>query len=316
VNASSTSGKRPLTVGLVARIFNNMPVWAAQRRALMVEADLSVRVKILYGVGAVTEALRQGRIDIAIGTPESVLSDDADPTDPNGLRIVGGNASALANGLIARRGITSIEDLRGGVIGVSHPSEGTALLVTEMLAGHGLRPGLDFEIVAAGVAEQRWERIKVGTLDAGLQTPPHKYEAEDEGFPNLGDIAEVVPEYQFTTINVRNGWAQTHRSELRAFLAALAEATRWMYADPEGTIALAVDVLETNPDYARRDYEHFSSRRSLHPAVALSKDGMAKVVSVMTQAGTLVADTPAKRAERIDLSYLPQPSLSARRSTT
>ena len=31
MTASSGPGERPLSVGLVARVFNNMPVWAAQR---------------------------------------------------------------------------------------------------------------------------------------------------------------------------------------------------------------------------------------------------------------------------------------------
>ena len=53
MNPSSGSGGRPLTVGLVARIFNNMPVWAAQRRAPLSESGLSVKAEILYGVSAV-----------------------------------------------------------------------------------------------------------------------------------------------------------------------------------------------------------------------------------------------------------------------
>jgi NitT/TauT family transport system substrate-binding protein len=298
-------GARPLTVGLVARIFNNLPVWVGQRNGHFADRGLAVHAEVLGGVGAVTEALRDGRVDIAIGTPESVLSDPAPVDHPDALRIVAGNAHVLANGLIARRGIRTVGDLRGGVVGVSHVREGTALLVTQMLARHGLRPGRDFTIAAVGVAEKRWERIQAGSLDAGLQTPPHKYIAEDQRYTNLGDIIDVVPAYQFTTVNVRGGWAEAHRSELKGFLAGLSEATRRMYAEPAATIGLAAEMLGTTADYARRDYEHFTDRHSLHPGLLLSEAGMDAVCAAMTQAGTLAGDAAVRRTACIDLSYLP-----------
>ena len=69
-----------------------------------------------------------GSVEVGFGTPEGVLS------NPEGtLTIVAENARKLANGLIARRGLTSVTDLRGGTVGVSHLSEGTALLAAEML---------------------------------------------------------------------------------------------------------------------------------------------------------------------------------------
>ena len=286
-----------LAVGLVAPIFINMPVWAAERLGLFDDAGLAVTAKVLYGVQNVTSATQDGSVEIGIGTPEGVLS------NPEGtLTIVAGNARKLANGLIARRGITSVADLRGGTVGVSHLSEGTALLATEMLGAHGLQPG-DYQLKAIGIASARWELIQRGELDAGLQTPPHKYIAEDEGYPNLGEISDYVPDYQFTTLNVREEWAGLHGDELRAFLSALARATQWLYDEPAAATRLATEVLGTTPEYARRDYEHFASSRSLTPDLTLSDPGMAKVVEVMRRAGTLPAGADGQ--DRIDLSYLP-----------
>jgi ABC-type nitrate/sulfonate/bicarbonate transport system substrate-binding protein len=294
-----------LKVGLVARIFNNMPVWVAEDQGFFADAGLDASSEVLYGVGNVTEALRAARVDVAIGTPESVLADPVDTPAEQALQIAGGNARTLANGLIARRGIRTVEQLRGGTVGVSHPTEGTGLLVAEMLDAYGLRGGRDYRIAAVGVAEQRSTMLRDGTIDAALQTPPHKYDAEDRGYVNLGDIARVVPEYQFTTINVRRMWGAEHRDTLRRVLAALSRATRWMYGNPEGAVSLATAVMGTSPDHARRDYAHFRSTRSLDPGLRLSESGMAKVIEVMTKAGTLVADTEASRATRIELSTLP-----------
>jgi NitT/TauT family transport system substrate-binding protein len=290
---------QPLTVGLVAPIFTNMPVWAADHLGLFADAGLTVTAKVLYGVQNVTNATRDGSAEIGLGTPESVLS------DPDGaLVIVAGNASKLANGLIARRGIDTVADLQGSIVGVSHLTEGTALLATEMLAAHGLEVGSDYRLEAMGVASARWEAIQSGALDAGLQTPPHKYIAEDEGYPNLGEISDYVPDYQFTTVNVRADWARSHEEALRGFLSALSRATQWLYDQPDAATELAAEAMATTPDYAGRDYRHFAAARSLAPDLALSPPGMAKVIEVMHAAGTLPDGDDSWRA-RIDLSYLP-----------
>jgi NitT/TauT family transport system substrate-binding protein len=296
---------RALTVGLVAPIFINMPVWAADHLGLFADAGLAVTAKVLYGVQNVTTATQDGTVEIGLGTPEGVLSDDSAI-----LVIVAGNACKLSNGLIARRGIDTVADLRGSTVGVSHLTEGTALLATEMLAAHGLQAGSDYRLEAIGVASARWEAIQSGDLDAGLQTPPHKYIAEDQGYPSLGEISDYVPDYQFTTVNVRAAWAQRHPETLRAFLAALSQATQWLYEEPDAATDLAAQVMATTPDYASRDYQHFAATRSLAPDLALSAAGMAKVVDVMRAAGTLPADDgdAAGWRARIDLSFLPASS--------
>ncbi|WP_432828845.1 ABC transporter substrate-binding protein [Dactylosporangium sp. CA-092794] len=304
-DSMSAPPRTAVSVGVVAPIFNNMPLWVGQHFGWFAEAGLDVDAEVLYGVGRVTDAVREGRMAIGIGTPESVLSDTTPVSEGSSLRIVAANAGAVSNVLIARRGITSIEDLRGGTIGVSHPREGTALLATEVLARHGLVAGRDVQLAAVGVAEQRWDMIRNGDIDAGLQTPPHAYIADDEGFPNLGAIADVIPHYQFTTLNARRDWVAGHGAALDAFLDVLARGTRWMYDEADATIALAAEVMETSVDYATRDYTRFVSARTLDPELELSGPGMAKVVEVMTAAGTLTATSERDRRDRIDLSHLP-----------
>jgi hypothetical protein len=119
-----------LKVAPAARIFNNLPVWAAREFGYYSDAGIEGTIDVLFSGGKVGDALRSG-VDAAAGTPESVLGDTSDPQE---LLIVGGNAGKVANRLVARRGIERIEDLRGGTTGVFHPTEGTALLVTELPA--------------------------------------------------------------------------------------------------------------------------------------------------------------------------------------
>ena len=106
-----------------------------------------------------------GSADIGIGTPEGA---SATPRNAgHGRR----QRRELANALITRREITSVEGLRGATIGVSHAREGTALLAREMLAAHGLQPG-DYEIKAMGVASAVVRRSRAGRPRRGPADRP------------------------------------------------------------------------------------------------------------------------------------------------
>ena len=129
---------------------------------------------------------------------------------------------------------------------------------------------------------------------------------EDAGYPNLGDISDYVPDYQFTAFTVRRDWLPAHTDPLRRFLAVVAKATQWLYDQPTDAVRVAEIVMKTTPEYAQRDYDHFRRHRSLDPTLRLSPVGMAKVIQVMTTAGTLVPGTVWQ--DRTDLSCLPAPT--------
>ena len=289
-----------LDVGLVAPVFNNAPLWVAEQTGLFAEHGIEVQVTVLFGVENVTNSLLDGSSQIAIGTPESVLSQP----EPARLVIVGGNASKLSNALIARRGITSFAQIAGGTIGVSHETEGTGLLVREMMSANGI-PQDAYTVQAIGVASKRWEALVSGTIAAGLQTSPHRYIAEELGYPSLGQIADYVPEYQFTTVNARRDWLDEHPGIVRTFLRCLSQATAWMSTHRDETIAIAAERMSSTLQHTALDYEHFTSTHSLDPGLGLSAEGMDVVVRLMTRAGTLRATTARQRARRIDLALLP-----------
>jgi hypothetical protein len=102
--------------------------------------------------------------------------------------------------------------------------EGTAFIMQEILASHGLRNQSDYTLKAVGGAPTRWRLLQEGAIDGGLQTVPLNYLAQDAGFSELADASAYVPEYQFTTVNVRSDWAAAHRTQVMAFLKTMMRA--------------------------------------------------------------------------------------------
>lgn len=62
-------GMREITVGLVAPAYVNVPLWIAQERGFLGRRGLSAAERVLGITHGVTQALRDGTVDIALGSP-------------------------------------------------------------------------------------------------------------------------------------------------------------------------------------------------------------------------------------------------------
>lgn len=238
-----------LQLGIVVPAFFYVPYWAADERGFYRDAGLEVEITAFGGIDAVTKALKDGAIDVGIGSPEHVIHD----VEAGGqLRMVGGNVNRLTHDLIAQPEIKRLEDLRGKVIGVSALSGGTSSLFIEILKGVGLNHPGDYEIVEAGVVPPRHDKLMRREIDAGMQTDPHNYIAVDAGLSNLGAVSDWIPYFQFNSVNVRLDWAQRNSERLVKFLAASIQASQWMAQNEEDAVALAQRRMGVEERYARR----------------------------------------------------------------
>src|SRR5262249_50910281 len=190
--ASPIASAEPLKIAIVSRTAFYVPLWLARDQG-HVEASLEV----YDNAEKINEDLRSGKVEIAVGTPESVM---IDAYKGGGLRIIGGNAERLPHFIIARPSIRQWKDMRRAKVGVLSLNEGTTYLVHRMMSANGFQPG-DYEVLAVGGAPTRWRLLQEGTIDVGLQPFPLSYQAEAAGFTNFGPITQYVQNYLFTTVN-------------------------------------------------------------------------------------------------------------------
>ena len=80
----------------------------------------------------------------------------------------------------------------------------------------------------------RHKALLAGEIDAGLQSVPWNYVAEEAGMNNLGEASEYVPDWQFVCINVNGQWAAANRDLLVRFLRVMRRGTEWLYANRAG----------------------------------------------------------------------------------
>jgi ABC-type nitrate/sulfonate/bicarbonate transport system substrate-binding protein len=296
-----TAGQlKRVEAGIVSRTFFYVPVWAGIERGFFREEGLDVNLTI-FGNASQVEPLISGRMHVAIGTPEAVLQNAA---AGGPLRLVAGNTGKLSHSLIVNPRFSRIEDLKGATFGILNMTEGSFFQIREMMARHGLYYPADYHVKEMGGVPPRHKALLAGTIDAGLQSIPWNYVAEDAGFKSLADINTYVPDWQFVSVNVNNDWAKANRAMLVSFLRALSRATDWVYANRAEAAAIAERELPTKRAYAERAWDYYTSTNALTRDLALNRSGLEKVIQVQIQAALLPKDAPTDSGRYIEPSYL------------
>jgi len=294
-----------LVVAIVSQTFFYVPLWLGLQRGAFRRAGIELEI-VQLGHGSQVEPLLAGEIHVAIATPESVLQNVA---TGGPLRLVAGNTGKLAHSLIARPQLDSIEALRGGRIGILNHREGTFFQVRAMLARHGLHYPHDYSVIETGGVPARHRALLDGSIDAGLQSVPWSYQAEDEGLRNLGDIIDYIPHWQFVSVNASLTWAQRNADLLQRFLAVLLASTEALYAQREEAAEVASRQLPTRRDYALRAWDYYTGSNALTRDMSVSGAGLGTVLEVQRSNGLL----DAQASMRVEDYQAPEFLAAARR---
>jgi ABC-type nitrate/sulfonate/bicarbonate transport system substrate-binding protein len=287
-------------VGLVSRTYFNMPLWIAQEHGYFAAEGLSVEGTIAGNASQVPPLL-DGTYQAYIGSTEPVIENVA---AGGPLRIVAGNAGKLVHSLIARAPFKRVEDLRGRVIGIFTEKEGTFFHAKAMLAAHGLNYPGDYQVKHTGGVPPRHKALLAGEIDAGMQSVPWNYVAEDAGMNNLGEAINYVPDWQFVSVNVNSEWAAANRATVVRFLRAMLRGTAWLYDNRAAASAIAARELPAPLHHAERAWDFFTGTNAMTRDSSVNVKGLANVIAALKEAGLLAQEAPADPATYIDDSYL------------
>ena len=218
---SPVGAQTTLNMAVVSRTVFYLPAWMAEKQGFFKQEGLDVRMKVYDSSDPIFVDLRKGEQQIAVASIESVI---ADAYKGGKVRIVAGSAKRPPHFIIAQPEIKSLADLKGKTIGVVSMHEGTTFFIADIAKAGGFQLS-DVKVEAVGGSPTRQRLLKEKKIDAGLQPYPLSYEAEAAGFTNLGPIAKLVPDYQFTSVMVDQDWAKQNRAALVGFLRALRRGT-------------------------------------------------------------------------------------------
>jgi NitT/TauT family transport system substrate-binding protein len=288
-------------VGLIAKAFTFVPLFAAKRRGFFDRHRIDCHYEVLGAPDAVTEGLKAGRLQFAPTTPEGTLADRA---AGGNLVVIGGWTNRLPFRLIGLKKHRTLASLRGGTIGVSSLTEGTVSVIERMLAEVGLRHPDDYQFKVVGTHPRRWELLQEGKIDAGLQLTPYDHIAIEAGFSDLGNPNDWFPQFAFSVLAVDGKWASANELLTIRIVQSLQDAMKWVHDDPYD--AAQVLVEETGADRRLAD---LSMRDLIDGAVmprdlGVSRAGLALVLQAMRENGRLPNGAPIDPDFYVDEHYL------------
>jgi len=128
-------------------------------------------------------------------------------------------------GLVVRKGINSVADLRGKKLSVSSFGGATYGAALYLLKNNGLKPKQDVTILAGGTNSVRVGALKQGAVDAVMLSSPEDIKAAAEGFNILLDVGS---DYRLPWGGISTTQSKIDRSkaEVEKFVRAVLRATR------------------------------------------------------------------------------------------
>ncbi|WP_051357279.1 ABC transporter substrate-binding protein [Azorhizobium doebereinerae] len=140
----------------------------ADEMGLFKDQNIEVESVVLQGAGAIVPQLLQKKITLGFPLPETLLAAHKPGEAPLPLAYVynANPYNSLELAVLASSNITSIQDLKGGKIGVGALTWGTIPQTRALLRSVGLEPGKDVSIVAVGVLGSGFHALREQRVEA------------------------------------------------------------------------------------------------------------------------------------------------------
>ncbi|MBX5489864.1 MAG: ABC transporter substrate-binding protein [Chloroflexi bacterium] len=223
------------------------PLWVAKEAGIFERHRLDVELSYAQGAGPNLAALGYGDLDF--------LECAGGATIP--AMMAGGDAVFIATfhqgnpyRVIVSPDITSPAELRGRKMAISRPGEFDNRLVMIFLERHGLVPNVDVTLVPIGGQTDRYNALKGGIVDGTSVNPPVNLTAQNEGFREIYDIADLGVAGVYISLFTNRQTLQNRPRLVERFLAAMTEAAAYARANREFTIKTMGDYLKLNDQQA------------------------------------------------------------------
>ena len=294
-----TQAADTVKLAAITRTVFYVPLWVAMHRGFMADEGLDLQVTFFDNAGHTDEMLRTNEMQLVLRSPEASMMD---AYRGGSLRVIAGGVSKLPHFIIAQPRIKTLEQLRGANFGVLSAKEGTTYIVQDIAKSLGFTPD-DYKITVVGGSPTRWKLLREGKIDVGLQPIPNSYEAEAAGFTNLGSAINFVPDWQFTSVNIDEKWAEPHRDIVVRFLVGLQRGRDFMRTNPEESARIAAEELHTRYDLAIRMLADVEKYGMLDTRTALNVPGLQRVFETLVKSGDIASNKKFDLTTFVDPSY-------------
>jgi ABC-type nitrate/sulfonate/bicarbonate transport system substrate-binding protein len=295
----------PPTIHVIA-LYPHLPIVIAKDHGLFAKYGVNVEIETVPSSDALREALANGKADLAHAAADNAVA-MVETAKVDVVLVMGGEDST--NELIAQPEIHSVADLRGKTVIVDAPNTAYALQLKKILLLSGLTAGKDYEIKPIGATPLRLQAMRDHKeYAASILGPPTSILARSAGFVSLGKTPELIGPYQATSAFVRRTWAHDHAETLDRYLAAYAEAQRWLLnpANKPDVVALVKKQWHLSDDQANETYAIIAGHVWYEPDARFDLEGFKNVLKLRAEVEGQWDGQPPSPDQYFDPTYYQQ----------
>jgi len=233
-------------------------LYIAKEKGYFEKAGFDVDLLIVEASSDALAAMQGGQIDVVASTIDNFTLFSG-----NGATlsvITGLDESSGGDGIVAKKEIATVADLKGHTVGVQKGSV-SQFLLAQALNKAGLKfddvKAIDMKSGDAGAA------FVAGSLDAAVTWQPWLSKAEAAPFGKILIDTRQMPGLIVDALATRTDYAKAHQKELKAFVAAYFEGVDFMKKDPVAAKEIIGRNLKMDPatvDASMQDVRFFSSQ--------------------------------------------------------
>jgi NitT/TauT family transport system substrate-binding protein len=246
----------PLRVAYSSISGSAVVTWLAVDRGLFAKNNLDVELIYVAGSQAM-QSLLSGTTPIGIQGIEPVFRVNAHGSDTVMLL---GVVTKPPFSIIVRPEIKDYRELKGKPMGITRYGSSTDMLLRLSLEKWGFKPEVDVPILQMGGVPPILAGMESRKIVGGPLSLPTLARARQQGYRELADVADLVPEYQVAGVVTRRAFIKQNPEVVRGFVKAIAEAMALFRNDPEAVQKVMKERLkihdplviqETQKDYPR-----------------------------------------------------------------
>jgi NitT/TauT family transport system substrate-binding protein len=204
-----------IRVGYASNAVGTAPVWTACDAGYFKALGLEVEPVLIRGSAAVTRAIEKGEVEFGnFAAPAAIQANVERDAD---LVLILGAMNRVMQALSGRPGITTLEQLRGGAIGINSKTEVNFWILKAILPRIGFVEGQDVRIEEIGRGHHK-EWHTDAKVDALVLHPPQPFEAAADGWTTLLDTRTLGLPFQLSCICGRRDWIAGHREMIQRYV--------------------------------------------------------------------------------------------------
>jgi ABC-type nitrate/sulfonate/bicarbonate transport system substrate-binding protein len=300
--AASTRAAETIAYGITSSTALSLPHYIAEEKKYYEAEGLAVDTTVVGAASGVLQQLAGGSLNMGQGATDQTLRAIVRGAP---IRIVAGATAKAPFRVVAAKDVHGWNGLKGRTVSVGGLADVTLYFLRVMARRNGLADG-DYDLLYGGGTPSRFAQLASGAVTAAILTNPHDFFALEQGFVDLGSVAQYLPHWAQNTIVVDTRWAPRHRAAVVGFLRTHIRATRYLYdpANRDDVIGILTKYTRTTPQIAAATYELYVRDEIAAPEAALPEDGIKAPLEALVALGEL-KEVPLPAAF-MDTSYLAQ----------